>query len=87
MNLGAVQHCSRHADLATPHPFGLGSRSRLPASLPHASKSSNRRVAKLISSAEPVANAATLEATETDLSAELKEILSKVKPKVCLSSL
>ena len=32
-------------------------------------------------------NAATLETTETDLSAELKDVLSKVQPKVCTQEL
>lgn len=42
-----------------------------------------RRLSKVSAQAQNSSvNAATLETTETDLTAELKEVLSKVKPKV-----
>ena len=57
----------------------------LPAANPRTTESRRRRVRAFSSTQNSAVNAATLESTETDLSAELKDVLSKVKPKVlCL---
>lgn len=48
-------------------------------------RTGSKRIRAVLASAQQGAvNAMTLETTETDLSAELKEVLSKVKPKVYL---